>query len=60
MRYSSDAVDRRRMDAERTADQRSPLRGLQEPRCSAAPANLAVAVGNLVDNAMVYSDPGRV
>jgi two-component system sensor histidine kinase SenX3 len=34
----------------------SPLRGLQEQVLGSA-AN-SVAVGNLVDNAIVYSDPG--
>ena len=54
----TDAVERRRMDAER---QRITLTvaGAAGTRVLGNARQLGVAVGNLVENAMVYSDPGR-
>ena len=53
----SDAVDRRRMDAERTRITLT-VAGIAGTRVLGSARQLGVAVGNLVENAMVYSDPG--
>jgi len=53
----SDAVDRRRMDAERTRITLT-VAGIAGTRVLGSARQLRVAVGNLVENAMVYSDPG--
>jgi two-component system, OmpR family, sensor histidine kinase SenX3 len=53
----SDAVDRRRMDAERKGITLT-VAGIAGTRVLGSARQLGVAVGNLVDNAMVYSDPG--
>jgi two-component system, OmpR family, sensor histidine kinase SenX3 len=53
----SDAVDRRRMDAERKRITLT-VAGIAGTRVLGSARQLAVAVGNLVENAMVYSDPG--
>ena len=53
----SDAVDRRRMDAERKGITLTAA-GIAGTRVLGSARQLGVAVGNLVDNAMVYSDPG--
>jgi two-component system sensor histidine kinase SenX3 len=53
----SDAVDRRRMDAERKRINLT-VAGIAGTQVLGSARQLGVAVGNLVDNAMVYSDPG--
>jgi two-component system sensor histidine kinase SenX3 len=53
----SDAVDRRRMDAERKRITLT-VAGIAGTRVLGSARQLGVAVGNLVENAMVYSDPG--
>jgi two-component system, OmpR family, sensor histidine kinase SenX3 len=53
----SDAVDRRRMDAERKRITLT-VAGVAGTRVLGSARQLGVAVGNLVENAMVYSDPG--
>ena len=54
----TDAVDRRRMDAERKQITLT-VAGVAGTRVLGSARQLGVAVGNLVENAMVYSDPGR-
>jgi two-component system sensor histidine kinase SenX3 len=53
----SDAVDRRRMDAERKRINLT-VAGIAGTQVLGSARQLGVAVGNLVDNAIVYSDPG--
>lgn len=53
----TDAVDRRRMDAERKRITLT-IAGAAGTRVLGNARQLGVAVGNLVENAMVYSDPG--
>jgi two-component system, OmpR family, sensor histidine kinase SenX3 len=53
----TDAVDRRRMDAERKQITLT-VAGVTGTRVLGSARQLGVAVGNLVENAMVYSDPG--
>ncbi len=53
----SEAVDRRRMDAERKRITLT-VAGVAGTRVLGSARQLGVAVGNLVENAMVYSDPG--
>ncbi|HET9303173.1 MAG TPA: ATP-binding protein [Propionibacteriaceae bacterium] len=53
----SDAVDRRRMDAERNQITLT-VAGVVGTRVLGSARQLGVAVGNLVENAIVYSDPG--
>ncbi len=53
----TDAVDRRRMDAERKRITLT-MAGVAGTRVLGNARQLGVAVGNLVENAMVYSDPG--
>ena len=53
----SDAVDRRRMDAERHRITLT-VAGAAGTRVLGSARQLGVAVGNLVENAIVYSDPG--
>jgi two-component system, OmpR family, sensor histidine kinase SenX3 len=53
----SDAVDRRRMDAERNQITLT-VAGVAGTRVLGSARQLGVAVGNLVENAIVYSDPG--
>jgi two-component system sensor histidine kinase SenX3 len=52
-----DAVERRRMDAERHRITLT-VAGTAGTRVLGSARQLGVAVGNLVENAMVYSDPG--
>jgi two-component system sensor histidine kinase SenX3 len=53
----TDAVERRRMDAERKRITLN-VAGVAGTRVLGSPRQLGVAVGNLVENAIVYSDPG--
>ena len=53
----TDAVERRRMDAERKRITLT-VAGVAGTRVLGSHRQLGVAVGNLVENAMVYSDPG--
>lgn len=53
----SDAVERRRMDAERNQITLTTA-GVGGTRVLGSARQLGVAVGNLVENAIVYSDPG--
>jgi two-component system sensor histidine kinase SenX3 len=53
----TDAVERRRMDAERKRITLT-VAGAAGTRVLGSARQLGVAVGNLVENAMVYSDPG--
>jgi two-component system sensor histidine kinase SenX3 len=53
----TDAVERRRMDAERKQITLT-VAGVAGTRVLGSARQLGVAVGNLVENAMVYSDPG--
>jgi two-component system, OmpR family, sensor histidine kinase SenX3 len=53
----TDAVDRRRMDAERKRITLT-IAGVAGTRVLGSARQLGVAVGNLVENAMVYSDAG--
>jgi two-component system sensor histidine kinase SenX3 len=53
----TDAVERRRMDAERKRITLS-VAGVAGTRVLGSPRQLGVAVGNLVENAIVYCDPG--
>jgi two-component system, OmpR family, sensor histidine kinase SenX3 len=53
----TDAVERRRMDAERKRITLT-VAGVAGTRVLGSARQLGVAVGNLVENAMVYSDPG--
>jgi two-component system, OmpR family, sensor histidine kinase SenX3 len=53
----TDAVERRRMDAERKRITLT-VAGVPGTRVLGSARQLGVAVGNLVENAMVYSDPG--
>ena len=53
-----DAVDRCRVDAERRGVTPHPRRRRAGRRCWATHRQLSTAVGNLVENAVVYSDPG--
>jgi two-component system sensor histidine kinase SenX3 len=53
----TDAVERRRMDAERKQITLT-VAGVVGTRVLGSARQLGVAVGNLVENAMVYSDPG--
>jgi two-component system, OmpR family, sensor histidine kinase SenX3 len=53
----SEAVDRRRLDAERNRITLT-VAGVAGTRVLGSARQLAVAVGNLVENAMAYSDPG--
>jgi two-component system sensor histidine kinase SenX3 len=53
----SDAVDRCRVDAERHRVSLA-IAGTTGTRVLGNPRQLSVAVGNLVENAVVYSDPG--
>jgi two-component system, OmpR family, sensor histidine kinase SenX3 len=53
----TDAVERRRMDAERKQITLT-VAGVTGTRVLGSARQLGVAVGNLVENAMVYSDPG--
>jgi two-component system sensor histidine kinase SenX3 len=53
----ADAVDRRRLDAERNRITLT-VAGVAGTRVLGSARQLGVAVGNLVENAMVYSDPG--
>jgi two-component system sensor histidine kinase SenX3 len=52
-----EAVDRRRMDAERNRITLT-VAGISGTRVLGSARQLAVAVGNLVENAIAYSDPG--
>jgi two-component system, OmpR family, sensor histidine kinase SenX3 len=52
-----DAVERRRMDAERHRITLT-VAGTAGTRVLGSARQLGVAVGNLIENAMVYSDPG--
>jgi two-component system sensor histidine kinase SenX3 len=52
-----DAVDRRRMDAERNRITLT-VAGISGTRVFGSARQLEVAVGNLVENAIAYSDPG--
>ena len=54
----ADAVDRCRVDAEQHEVTLTLAGATGGRRCWAAPASSSVAVGNLVENAVVYSDPG--
>jgi two-component system, OmpR family, sensor histidine kinase SenX3 len=53
----TDAVERRRMDAERHRVTLT-VAGVAGTRVLGSARQLGVAVGNLVENAMAYSDPG--
>ena len=53
----AEAVDRRRMDAERNRITLTVV-GVSGTRVLGSPRQLGVAVGNLVENAIAYSDPG--
>jgi two-component system sensor histidine kinase SenX3 len=53
----TDAVERRRMDAERKRITLT-VAGVAGTRVLGSARQIGVAVGNLVENAMVYSDPG--
>jgi two-component system sensor histidine kinase SenX3 len=53
----TDAVERRRLDAERKRITLT-VAGVAGTRVLGSARQLGVAVGNLVENAMVYSDPG--
>jgi two-component system, OmpR family, sensor histidine kinase SenX3 len=53
----AEAVDRRRMDAERNQIQLT-VAGVSGTRVLGSARQLGVAVGNLVENAIAYSDPG--
>ena len=53
----SDAVDRCRVDAE-THQVSLAIAGVRGARVLGSARQLSVAVGNLVENAVVYSDPG--
>jgi two-component system sensor histidine kinase SenX3 len=53
----ADAVDRRRMDAERNRITLT-VAGISGTRVLGSARQLGVAVGNLVENAIAYSDPG--
>jgi two-component system sensor histidine kinase SenX3 len=53
----AEAVDRRRMDAERNRITLT-VAGISGTRVLGSARQLGVAVGNLVENAIVYSDPG--
>jgi two-component system sensor histidine kinase SenX3 len=53
----TDAVERRRMDAERKRITLT-VAGTAGTRVLGSARQIGVAVGNLVENAMVYSDPG--
>jgi two-component system, OmpR family, sensor histidine kinase SenX3 len=53
----TDAVERRRMDAERKRITLT-LAGVAGTRVVGNARQISVAVGNLVENAVVYSDPG--
>ena len=53
----SEAVDRRRLDAERKRITLT-VAGVAGTRVLGSARQLGVAVGNLVENAMAYSDPG--
>jgi two-component system sensor histidine kinase SenX3 len=53
----TEAVDRRRMDAERNRITLT-VAGVAGTRVLGSARQLGVAVGNLVENAMAYSDPG--
>lgn len=53
----TDAVERRRMDAERKRITLT-VAGVPGTRVLGSARQIGVAVGNLVENAMVYSDPG--
>jgi two-component system, OmpR family, sensor histidine kinase SenX3 len=53
----SDAVDRRRVDAEKRQVTLT-IAGNQGAQVLGSARQLGVAIGNLVDNAVVYSDPG--
>ena len=53
----TDAVERRRMDAERKRITLT-LAGVAGTRVLGNARQISVAVGNLVENAVVYSDPG--
>jgi len=53
----SEAVDRRRLDAERNRITLT-VAGVTGTRVLGSARQLGVAVGNLVENAMAYSDPG--
>ena len=53
----TEAVDRRRMDAERNRITLT-VAGISGTRVMGSARQLGVAVGNLVENAIAYSDPG--
>ena len=53
----TEAVDRRRMDAERNRITLT-VAGISGTRVLGSARQLGVAVGNLVENAIAYSDPG--
>jgi two-component system, OmpR family, sensor histidine kinase SenX3 len=53
----AEAVDRRRMDAERNRITLT-VAGISGTRVMGSARQLEVAVGNLVENAIAYSDPG--
>ena len=53
----SDAVDRRRVDAEKRQVTLT-IAGITGSQVLGSARQLSVAVGNLVENAVVYSDPG--
>jgi two-component system sensor histidine kinase SenX3 len=53
----AEAVDRRRMDAERNRITLT-VAGISGTRVMGSARQLGVAVGNLVENAIAYSDPG--
>jgi two-component system, OmpR family, sensor histidine kinase SenX3 len=53
----AEAVDRRRMDAERNRITLT-VAGISGTRVLGSARQLGVAVGNLVENAIAYSDPG--
>jgi two-component system, OmpR family, sensor histidine kinase SenX3 len=53
----AEAVDRRRMDAERSRITLT-VAGISGTRVMGSARQLGVAVGNLVENAIAYSDPG--
>jgi two-component system sensor histidine kinase SenX3 len=53
----SEAVDRRRLDAERKRITLT-VAGVAGTRVLGSARQLGVAIGNLVENAMAYSDPG--
>ena len=53
----TEAVDRRRMDAERNRITLT-VAGVSGTRVMGSARQLGVAVGNLVENAIAYSDPG--